>query len=249
MSFVARNLSSLSERQIPKENVLSLLPFSGTQGGTTFTDARSLTWTRSGNAITNTSNYVFGPSSGYFDGNGDYITSNTSSLLRYVLTQSFTFMGWIYPTASNSTGTHIFSIGGGTVAWNSTTGIQCLVQLDSNTQLQFQLPNSSLNGSVSYTNTTSLSLNSWHHIVCQVDTNSNLVGVGVDGNIQYFTLQTRGAPSATPTATYATIPGEAGSSTYAFQGYMDDMSLTILLAKYTGTSYIVPTTPCFNLLV
>jgi len=53
----------------------SLLHFDGSNNSTTFTDESGKTWTPAGNAKLVTSAYKFAPSSGYFDGVGDYIST------------------------------------------------------------------------------------------------------------------------------------------------------------------------------
>jgi hypothetical protein len=53
----------------------SLLHFDGDNASTTFLDESGKTWTRYGDAQISTAQNKFGPSSGLFDGTGDYITT------------------------------------------------------------------------------------------------------------------------------------------------------------------------------
>lgn len=247
MTFAVRPLALGPERQVPPANVLSMLHFDGANNSTTFTDAAGvLTWTRSGNAKISTAQHVFGGASGYFDGDGDYITSDASSGLKSLLTQSFTISAWVYPTAIRASGTRVVSTGGGTVAWNSTNGIQCLVQLvdaSPNTRVFLGMLNSARSGPISLASDVYVPLNQWSHIVAQIDVAADLMGVGANGAMKYTALSSRGIPSSTPVATVATIPGEAGASTQAFQGYIDDLCVAFGVAQYTGTSYQVPAAP------
>ena len=247
MSFAVRPLALGPERQVPPTAVLSMLHFDGANNSTTFTDAAgTLTWTRSGDAKISTAQYVFGGASGYFDGNGDYITSGSSSGLKNLLTESFTLSGWIRPTGVGGDGTRVFSTGGGAVGWNSTNGIQVLVQLLAaapNTKLNLQLINGSRSGSVSMQSTVKVQGDAWTHIVAQCDLANNLIGVGVNGVMTYAERPAIGVPSNTPVAAFGTIPGELGLSTYAFSGYMDEMRLALGVAQYTGTTYQVPSAP------
>lgn len=61
-------------------NVVSLLHFDGTNGSTTFTDQKGITWTANGNAQITTSQSLYGSGSGQFDGNNDYLTASHASL-------------------------------------------------------------------------------------------------------------------------------------------------------------------------
>lgn len=83
---------------------LSLLHFEGADASTTFTDSGTApkTWTPSGNARIRTDVVQFGSAfgdsaSGFFDGNGDYLT--TADHADWTLgTTDFTIETWIYPT-------------------------------------------------------------------------------------------------------------------------------------------------------
>lgn len=63
---------------IDDEYSKSLLHFNGNDASTTFTDESGKAWTRTGNAEIDTAQSVFGGASGYFDGNGDYISTGDS---------------------------------------------------------------------------------------------------------------------------------------------------------------------------
>lgn len=246
MSILMATTNAEYERPV-LSGVLSLLHFDGTNGSTTFTDsAGSLSWTRYGNAQISTVQSKFGSASGYFDGDGDYITSGSSSSLKNILSSSFTISAWIYPTAIRTTGTRIFATGGGNVAWNSTNGIQCLFQLadaSPNTKLKLALLNSSKMGGTSATSSNYVPLNQWAHVVGQVDIDASLMSVGVNGVMTHTALPTIGVPSSTPVGALATIPGEAGANTQAFQGYIDELCVVVGTAQYPGATYRVPVSP------
>lgn len=80
------------------DDVVLLLPMDGTNNSTTFTD-RSLnqyTVTANGNAKVVTSTYVFGDSSAYFDGSGDYL-SIAHDPAQVIGTQNFDISFWARP--------------------------------------------------------------------------------------------------------------------------------------------------------
>lgn len=89
-------------------NVVSLLHFEGVNAGTTFTDQKAHTWTPAGNAQTSTSIKKFGDSSGLFDGNGDIVTSESSSDFAFG-TGDFTIEFWYNPSASAASVDYICS--------------------------------------------------------------------------------------------------------------------------------------------
>jgi len=78
-------------------NVTLLLHMDGSNGSTTFTDKSSgnLTSTVSGNAQISTTQSKFGGASGYFDGNGDWITFSSSTAFAFG-TGPFTVEFWIW---------------------------------------------------------------------------------------------------------------------------------------------------------
>lgn len=60
---------------VDDSNTKSLLHFNGNDADTTFTDESGKSWTPAGNAQIDTAQKKFGPSSGLFDGTGDYIST------------------------------------------------------------------------------------------------------------------------------------------------------------------------------
>lgn len=215
-------------------NISLLLHGNGVDAGTVFTDSslNALTFTASGNARTLTGIKKYGTSSMFFDGTGDYITTPYSSAID-LLVNSFTIEGWIYPTAGKSVGMRIFSTGGGTVGWSATTGIHILLQLSGATNvLDFQL-SSNTTTPRSAVSTTGVSLNTWTHIAATFNGTTG-VSLFINGVQQSFTITAPLRPSTNPTGAVATIPGEAGGSTTAFQGYIDDLRVTKGVVRYTS---------------
>ena len=87
----------LWDRDLYWDNVSLLLKMNGTNGSNTFTDSSSnaFTVTANGNAQISTTQSKFGGSSGYFDGNGDYLTLNGQSAFAFG-TGDFTVELWFY---------------------------------------------------------------------------------------------------------------------------------------------------------
>ena len=91
-----------------------LLPMTGSNGSTTFTDASPTpkTMTVFGNAQISTAQDKWGTGSGYFDGTGDYLRTPYAGTNLDISTGDFTIELWVY--------------------LNSVTGQQCLVGVHPN---------------------------------------------------------------------------------------------------------------------
>ena len=90
---------------VPDVNTLSLLHFDGADASTVFTDESGKAWTANGNAQLDTSIYKFHPSSGMFDGTGDWI--DTPDHADFNLgSGDFTFDFHMYVDGSGGDGTY-----------------------------------------------------------------------------------------------------------------------------------------------
>lgn len=87
-------------------NVVSVLNFQGTNGSTTFADAKSKTWTATGNAQLSTAQAKFGVSSLLLDGTGDFIHCTGGADFQFGISD-FTIELWIYLTTLNQNGLFI----------------------------------------------------------------------------------------------------------------------------------------------
>lgn len=123
---------------------------------------------------------------------------------------------WVYPTAYNSTGGRIASAGGGVVAWNSTTGIHWLLQVNA-TGIGFTW----WTGSAASGMTVVTDLNTWTHI--EFDYNGSNVYSFKNGVAFSSVATTASAPSSTPSLYLGAINGEVDTSTTVYSGYIDDM--------------------------
>lgn len=245
-------LFEIAEPGISWDQVYSLLHFDGTNGSTVFTDTKgSFSWTAYGNAKISTTLSMFGGASGSFDGTGDYIQSNSSTSWKSLQSNPFVISGWLYVTSVKASGMRIFSIGSGSADWSTTSGIQLLIQLVSGSGSNAGKLNVQVNNSGTATGVSSsayVPLNSWTHIVIQKDSRG-VVGLGINGTMEYFSLISGVLPSSsTVYASYGTIPGESGTSTYAYKGYMEEMIISCGKTSwlYSESTYTVPTSPWPN---
>lgn len=216
-------------------NVSLLLRGNGTNGGTTFIDSspNAFTVTPSGNAQTSTAQIKYGSSSMLFDGNGDYLSVPYNSALD-LIGSSFTIEAWIYPTITKVDGVRIFSTGGGAVGWSATTGIHVLFQIQNTAgNLSLQISNNTITP-ISTLSTSTVPVNTWTHVAAVYD-GANNVKLFINGQMESFTIATPARPSTNPTAAIATLPGEVGGVTWAYQGYIDDLMISKGVAKYTSS--------------
>jgi hypothetical protein len=217
-----------------------LLRGNGTNGSTTFTDGslNAFTVTPFGNAQISTAQSKYGGASMLFDGTGDYLTIPNNTALD-LIGSAFTIEAWVYPTILKSDACRIFSTGGGAVGWSATTGIHVNLQLVSLAgNLKFEISNNTTSP-INITTNNSVPINFWTHVAV-VYNGANNVRLFINGQMESFTIATPARPSTNPTAAVATIPGEAGSVTSAFQGYIDDLMVSKGVARYTS-SFTPPT--------
>jgi hypothetical protein len=221
------------------DKVSLLLHMDGTNGSTTFTDSSSAarTITRFGNAQISTAQSVYGGASGLFDGNGDYLEAAYDSAID-LIGGSFTIECWIRLAQSKASGSRIAAAGGGAVSFNSTTGIHWLFQVSPGGFLELQWWNGTgLDGIASAT--AAIQLNTWAHVAACFD--GAIAYLAIDGAVNSV-AKTPVRPSTNPTLGIATIPGENGGSSTAFNGYIDDLRITKGIARYTS-NFTPPNAP------
>lgn len=194
-------------------SVSLLLPCNGTNNGTLFTDYSGLLLraTATGNAKTSTTQYKYYDSSGYFDGNGDYLAIAANS--AFDQTGDFTVEAWVRPGAIGSQ-MQIFGA-------NSSTNF-----------LQLQISSAgkaTVNRAGStdvVTGTTTLSTNTWYHLAfCKSGSTTTLY---VDGTAEGTPYSYSGAANSAALAV-----GGGTNSSYYFNGYIQDVRIT-KAARYSG---------------
>ena len=216
-------------------NVSLLLRGNGANASTTFTDGslNAFTVTPFGNAQISTAQSKYGGSSMLFDGTGDYLTIPNNTALD-LIGGAFTIEAWLYPTITKSDACRIFSTGGGAVGWSATTGIHVNLQLSTLAGiLKFEISNNTTSPINIVTNN-NVPINTWTHVAAVYD-GANNVKLFINGQMESFTIATPARPSTNPTAAVATIPGELGVVSSAFQGHIDDLMVSKGVARYTSS--------------
>lgn len=203
-----------------------LLHCDGSQGSTTFTDSSpaARTMTATGNAIISTARARFGTASGYFDGNGDYLTTptNTNLDLGY---NGFTIEAWIYPTAL--TGTHVIL-----ARQESGSAMVLQFRLNSIGKLQLVLRGPGGTDLVTVTSTGSVSTNTWTHVAAvrlgkTVTLYINGTADGTDATCNQNLTPAGGRPLTIGVLDDTSLSGY-------FTGYIDEVRFTKNRARYTA---------------
>ena len=168
--------------------------------------------------------------SGYFDGNGDYLTAPSNTAFAFG-TGAYTVEAWVYLTAVDSASSIIFSAASATNAFNIGVG----------TDGSFGLSKYGVGGILS-TSAGDIKLNSWNHVaVSRNSTSSNDTRLYVNG-----VLKTTGTDSNDWTVSSAPIVGGFSTfSTYDVIGYLSDIRIVKGTAVYTG-AFTPPTAPITN---
>lgn len=196
-----------------------LLRFNGADASTDFVDSspNNLTVTATGNAQISTAQSKWGGASGYFDGDGDYLTVTAPA----IGTSDFTLEAWVRLSSFADyrnfweTREDDGSYAGFVFGANSSG------QLYVYTAQNFQLVGGSL------------SVDTWHHVaLVRKDGAWSMYVDGVDTGAAYTS-------SANLSFSAARI-GADWASLYFMDGYIDDLRLTPGLAVYDG-DYVVPT--------
>jgi hypothetical protein len=157
--------------------------------------------------------------SGYFDGNGDYLSNADNANLR-LGTNAFTIQGWVYRNASGAT--HSIIAKGG-----ASTGF--VFQITSTNILRFT------HGTTNVDTTTTIPASAWTHVAA-VRTNTSTNG---------FQLYINGVSSATATVstdfnqTDTLYTGADRSAANVMNGYISGLKYT----NGTAESISVPTAP------
>jgi hypothetical protein len=192
-------------------NVSLLLHFDGANGSTTFTDNSPNTKTVSkfGDAQISTTQSKFGGASGYFDGNGDYLTSSSSDFSFG--SGDFTVEGWMYVVNSDV----YRSIANFTTSSNNNT--LCIIN---NALLWYD-------GGTHRAESNTFAQNTWHHFA--VTRSSGKIRIFVNGtksNTDYTSFSNINSGSVR-------IGTNGFSSSFWFNGYLDDIRITKGVARYT----------------
>jgi hypothetical protein len=204
----------------------SLLHFNGDNNSTTFTDENGKTWTPHGDAKLLTAQKVFGTTSGYFDGVGDYVDTPDHADFD-VGSGDFTIDFWMRPDSGQNTYPVVAAQEYGTASTESWH-----IELYSNGGVG----GNACYGSSAKTASTAASkwaANTWCHVA--------LVRYG-----NTMTIYVNGVPGAT-TANMTGITvnnsaykptigrcGEYTGATYYYKGYIEEFRFSKGIARWTG---------------
>jgi hypothetical protein len=209
-----------------------LLPGAGT--GTVFTDGSLTpkTITANGNVTYSATTGMFGQTSIYFDGDGDYLSLSPSSDFNFG-SSDFTIEAYVYfPSTSNPA--FIYS-----------------QRTDTNNRVEFYWWNDNNIFISIYSGATTLiesycsftpSVNTWYHLTL-VRTGINFI-VYVNGQAKTMIGSNVTSSAALPSLNSDVCIG-GRSASYRFYGYMSDVRVSKGIARYT-TNFSVPSTPFDN---
>lgn len=177
---------------------------------------------KNGNAtISNTQRKFTAGSSIYLDGSGDYITHT----LQNGIHPNFTVEGWFYSTNSSNRGR--FSIGTSGTGLATSSGSIAVAADGSGFQMYYAGGETGFGGGTQ-------SLNTWQHYA--LVRNGSTITLYVDGSA------VRSATQSGDLSAYRFVCiGGYYSTSYLFQGYIQDFRITQGLARYTG-NFTPPTT-------
>ena len=214
------------------ENVSLLLPMTGANNSTTFTDRSPSpkTITRNGNTKILTAQSKWGNGSGYFDGSVDYLSIPTSAIVEG---SPFTIEAWVYPTSfGSSSGNGLAFLDSSRSgpfcdnAWRTTASGVLVFERGSNFGYVI------VSGG-------QLILNAWQHISLTVDgvkwrqfLNGTLVAE--TNNTSYFMMGTNGLRIG-----YSYVPDYLVTNRH-MQGYLQDLRITKGIARYTENFAVPP---------
>lgn len=198
--------------------VTSLLHFDGTDGATTFTDEKGVTWTANGNAQLDTAQFKFGTASLLLDGTGDFVTAADAAGWHFK--SDFTIECWIRLNSTTGTQTIAGQWGGaGTRSW--------LLQLTS-TSLSLACSTTGTNVII-VSGTTSFSTNTWYHIAAVRF--ANIIYLFVDGVMIASANTVAGFFFNSSLLLYIGMNDDGDQQ--LFNGWIDEFRITNGVARYT----------------
>jgi len=206
-------------------NVKLLLHMDGTSGATTFVDNSPVNYTMTafGNAQVNTAIVKFGTGSLISDGAGDYLQTNypVKGFISATAATPWTAELWVYSAVPAG------------IRWNSTAASQFSLGIsDGITSADYLLaPITGQN--LSPLNTYAIGTAAWNFIAVVNDPATSAMRLYING------VETANQGNK-PMTTMARI---SGPSTTSFNGYIDEVRITVGVARYTGN--FTPPTSAF----
>lgn len=211
-------------------NVVSLLPM--TTAGTSFPDAKSVSWTAAGGATVNSGEALFGLNTATFDGTGDFLFAADDP--NWTLDTDYTGEVFVRPDATASiraiVSTRPSGLSRGFIFFMNASGVLQFIMYDASTAIILNL-----------TGSTTLSTMALQHCAFTIEGTTGRIFLG--GN-----LEASGTISGTPSdSTGSLIYGrDATTAARDWDGRMGQGRLTRGVARYTA-SFTPPSGPFPNL--
>lgn len=203
-------------------HVSALLHMDGADASTTFTDQTGKAWATNGNAQIDTAQSKFGGASGLFDGSGDFLKHNHHP--SFSMSGDFTVEAWVRPDVNTSQRTIVSKRGTG-VAENEWSLVMTAAG-----KAQFTVFEDVTGTGFFAVGTTTLAINTWHHIA----------GVRNGTDLLIFVNGVLEATAAGPAAVNVDVaPLYIGrdsdtNTTRDWDGWMDEVRITQGVAWYTA---------------
>jgi hypothetical protein len=236
-SATSKTLAAVGNAIIKTEQVLGLTANGNAKVKTSYTEGLS-DITRYGDVQISTAQYKFGGSSGYFDGNGDFLGLPVRSNLKIVYGMDFTCSVWIKTSYLGSRRCRIVGLQNG----NSRTNEGWLIFIPENTgKVYFSVYSSTAQyAAYDITSTTSINDGNWHHI--ELSVSNNVARLFIDG-VREGNTPTLGINLTNPSTYFGIGNGYNYNGTWStnyYQGYMDDLHISYGVARHTS-NFSVPT--------
>jgi len=213
-------------------SVSLLLPFNGTNGSTTFTDAsgNAFTTTASGNAQISTAQSQWGGASLLLDGTGDYLTVADDDAFEFG-SLDFTVEFWMYLDASiPADGRALINKGN----WPTATSSFLIFYGGSRELALYASSNGTTwNLAADQRLATNPALATWHHVA--ITRNSGTFRGFLNGTLGF----THAISGALQSNSYPLRIGAGEGAAGAFMGSIDDLRITKGVARYT-TNFTPP---------
>lgn len=209
-------------------NVVLLLPMSGADGGTTFTDYSPTlkTVTRYGDAHTETDQSKFYGSSGYFDGGGDYLSAPNSSDFNFG-TGDFTVEFWLYCPNTWSSNSHVIV---GQKASDTSDGWVIYRDGFTPNKLTARFGIAGGSNNLDLTTASNIPSQSWLHFAL---TRASSVSCWYINGVK--DAETANSNNIQDTSALLKIGTADSWSNVYFKGYLQDLRITKGVARYTDT--------------
>lgn len=223
---IVGGVSMITETDPSFNSVSLLLPGTGTNGSTVFTNdaPTGFAMTGFGNAQISTAQSKWGNGSIYLDGVGDYVASTTNRALN--ANSTFTLEGWIRPASLSFSGQPLGLFFSGTTTLDTQ---RVMITLNTNGNITYYVQ-TVVNVSESVSTAAGvITAGAWSYIT--VVRNVNLVTIYVNG-----ISVASGTISLSPTLASNTYIGfiRSGAALRYYQGYINDFRITNGVARYTS---------------